>query len=208
MTKDGSLFVGKHVGKSPLKLMREMGSTNPVNGTILRHYFRLAGFKEFIKALKSFIPALLHQTSPKVWRIWGLINHSEDLVGIGTYKLSAIPYNPSSNESYFPLEQNGNFHQIQVEAFEYRTNLRQFYAECAVSKNLSKNIAWNILLINLDSYESIPLNYNNMRDLKETETGIRLKLSIPAQFLVNNRIKAILIADFTPLRTIILNSLK
>ncbi len=78
---DASLLVVKNMGIGLLKLMNEMGGTNPLSTQILWKYLRTAGLGQFFSALRKFFPALLRQTSLTTWETMGIIKSRGGISG-------------------------------------------------------------------------------------------------------------------------------
>ena len=165
-----SLLIEKFLGLNLIALFRQLGSSSPITFGALLKYLRTGGLVQFMKAAISFFPALLRQITGNTWANWGLINHAQKLIGVGTFQMAAI-----SDERESAIE------GIEVYSFKAEPAKRRVVAELKVP---AKNPEWptviGILLIDKSTNRACPLNYNSSlkyTDLKEGNR--RVILSIP-----------------------------
>jgi len=188
----GSLIVEKHWG-SNLQLLSEMGSTSPITMKIMLAHLKAVGLVEFFRALRPFYAALNRQFSRNTWTTWGLINHRDRLIGIGTFKIEPA----DSNKEAFMKD-------IQVLSFEADKKRRKIVADVA---GVPKIGAWDpvvrIILADVKEMEVIPINYSKY-NVQTTKGGkIRVVLSIKKGILpANTKIRAYLLASMHLLKAI------
>lgn len=165
-----SLLIEKFLGLNLISLFRQLGGSSPVMPGALLKNLRMGGLVQFMKAAISFFPSLLRQVAGNTWANWGLINHAQKLIGVGTFQMASI-----SDERESIKE------GIEVYSFKAEPTKRRIVAELKVP---TKDPEWptviGILLIDQSTGRACPLNYNSSlkyRDLKDGKK--RVILSIP-----------------------------
>lgn len=188
----GSLIVEKHWG-SNLQLLGEIGSTSPVTTKIMLTHLKTVGLVEFLRALRPFYAALVRQFSRNTWTTWGLINHRDHLMGIGTFKIE-----PAESESAEFLK------DIQVLAFDIDKKRHKIIAEVV---GVPKIGAWDpvvrIILADVAMMEVLPINYSKY-NVQTTKAGkIRVIFSIKKNMLKGHeKVRAYLLVSLYLLKTI------
>jgi outer membrane protein assembly factor BamB len=185
-----SLLIEKFLGLNLIALFRQIGGSSPVMPGALLKALRMGGLVQFMKAAISFFPALLRQVMGNTWADWGLINHAQKLVGVGTFQMAVVS---DSKES--------TIEGIEVYSFKAEPAKRHILAELKVP---ARDPKWptvvGILLLDKSTGKAIPLNYNSAlkyRDLKEGKR--RIILTIPKTIpLKPNNSRAYLMVDLCP----------
>jgi hypothetical protein len=188
----GSLIVEKHWG-SNTQLLQEMGSTSPITMKIMLSHLKAVGLVEFFRALSPFYSALMRQFSRNTWTTWGLINHRDQLLGAGTFKIEPA----DSDKARFIKD-------IQVLAFDADKKRTKIVAEVA---GVPKIGAWDpvvrIILVDVITMEVLPINYSKFNVQTAKAGKIRVVLSIKKGVLDGHeKVRAYLLASLHLLRTI------
>ncbi|MHA1264527.1 MAG: outer membrane protein assembly factor BamB family protein [Candidatus Helarchaeota archaeon] len=190
---DSSLFIKKFMGMGLIALLRQMKTENPLTFRSLFEYLRKSGIREFFRSAISFFPALIKQIRVTTWRKWGLINHENQLIGVGTFKLKKIPY-----------EQKVISKKVRIIRFDIDPAGRKIEAEVKVLKSNSEwPITIGILAVNKSTGQPLLLNYNNALKIRHSNGGIQhIILSIPKPLRIDpTHLRAYLMADIYPLKT-------
>jgi hypothetical protein len=154
---------------------------------MLRKY----GFRVFFSAARQFIPSLLRQISLKVWYSWGLLNATNDIAGVGTFKLAP----------YAPIEAL-NAESIQVNNFRYDVNQHLLSAELPTGRETT-NRAIAILLVDPTTLTPLPVNYTNAVKTINRGNTITVQLKLPKTITQPlHHCRAYLLVDLTPVTTI------
>jgi hypothetical protein len=191
ISKNASILIQKQVGKHLLPLFRQMGFANPINFTMIRQYFKSAGWFQFFKAAKSFIPALLNQANPQIWKNWGLLNSKSDLIGVGTYQTNVLPTQIEDTDF-----------KIEMIKFEYSSKKHSFITEFKPNFIESKFQAINILVMNVQTFSPLALNYNICSQIQNISENILVTLKIPEKFRLKTPVKAYLMIDLINMASI------
>jgi hypothetical protein len=189
----GSLLLEKFIGSNTISILRTMASNYPMDPMELLNLLKQGGLIEFIKALREFIPSLLRQFTRGMWETWGLINHNEKIVGVGTFRLSAIPNNKSQITG-----------GIEIYKFE-RESKRKIVAELKVPEKKGVfETTTCILLINAFTNEVVPVNYNSKIKYKKLSQGKqKVVLNIPKSIKIQpGKFRAYLMVDIYPIKKI------
>ncbi|MBD3229788.1 MAG: PQQ-binding-like beta-propeller repeat protein [Candidatus Lokiarchaeota archaeon] len=188
----GSLLIEKYIGSNTISILRTLASNYPMDPKELLDLLRQGGIIEFIKALRSFVPSLLRQFSRGMWETWGLLNHNEKIVGVGTFRLSTIPN-----------EKDQIISGIEIYKF-HRQSKRKIVAELKIPKREGPfETTACIILINTSSNEVIPINYNNKIAYKNRSEKQKVILNIPKSIKITpGKFRAYLMIDIYPIKKI------
>jgi outer membrane protein assembly factor BamB len=166
--KGGSLIIEKHWGKSNTALLRQLGNESPLSWRIISSHIKAAGLGSVLKASKSFIGGLIRQGTRDTWRVWGLINHRDHLMGIGTFKLEPGQLDPEEIDG------------VMVNHFDIDHKKHQIVADLDGAKTIR---GWEpvarIVLVDREAMAVVPINYT--RFTKQTTEGehVTVVLNIP-----------------------------
>jgi len=165
-----SLLIEKFLGLNLIALFSQLGGSSPVMPGALLKALRMGGLVQFMKAAISFFPALLRQVMGNTWADWGLINHAQKLVGVGTFQMAAIAD-----------KKDTTIEGIEVYSFKAEPAKRRIVAELKVP---ARDPKWptviGILLIDKSTGRAFPLNYNSSIKYQDLKDGKRhVILSIP-----------------------------
>ncbi|TFF87355.1 MAG: hypothetical protein EU549_04880, partial [Promethearchaeota archaeon] len=189
----GSLLIEKYIGSNTISILRTMASNYPMDPKELIGLLRQGGLIEFIKALRWFVPSLLRQFTRGMWETWGLLNHNEKIVGVGTFRLSPTPDKKTQITS-----------GIEILKFKQQSK-RKIVAELKIPKKRGPfETTTCILLVNAFTKKVVPINYNSKIKYKKLDRGRqKIILNIPKSVKVTpGKFRAYLMVDIYPIKRI------
>lgn len=123
------------------------------------------GRKEFIGALIDTTPTFLRMARKKVWREWGLFNHNEEFLGVGTFRTSPILISESPVKASILDAKLKRGRGIEI-LFK-------------VDKELSERDVMGLLVVDNNNGKPLPIDYNARYYKKITDNTYKMTLPIP-----------------------------
>jgi hypothetical protein len=189
----GSIFIEKKWGNM-LSMLGETGDANPISYKKMRVHWKRVGFFKFFKAFRQFAASLIRQGTRNTWKSWGLLNHENKIVGVGTFGMFQEP-------------NLINIEGIKVEKFEFNKNNGKVGAEVKFPHSLNNwKAPISICIVKKETLEIAPINYNYSLTTKNMAGGVIVELKLPKDVISNAKYyKAMLMAELKVKQTIDLN---
>ena len=189
-----SLLIEKDLNLNTLGLLQTFAGGSSMTPQAFVDYLITGGPIQFIKAGYTFFPALLRQFSRGSFQMWGLLNPSQKILAVGTYRMAAIPN-----------EKDKVISEIKVLKFEAQLSKNRIVAEVVVSekKRVFETVIC-IILVSKDTGKVIPFNYNAVMKYKDFKYGKkRAILKLPKKVkTLPGKFRAYLMGDIYPLKKI------
>ncbi len=174
----GSLVVDKYWGSNKFKIMSELGSSSPITSRMMLNHLKTAGFKQFLSALGPFLKSLYRQLVRDTWKSWGLVNHHDQLIGVGTFKIQDHK-KPIARKSDLQAKADGTAQPgFILERFSVDKGRKRFTATIACSP-ASEGAVLRILLVDMGKHEAVPINYNTCNKLHRRRDVVDIVLTVP-----------------------------
>ena len=169
-----SLVLNKSMGQHIIKTIKEMGSNSPLSTKTFRNHLKKYGIFQFLRALWKFIPATIRQIRD-IWGTWRLLNHHEDMIGVGTYSIDPLREADLNLSSKIPPSAEIRPNEILFHCS--RDRIRYQVKSPWLSKH--PEFPLSILVIDTSKYEVVPINYSALlhKSIKNDVVTLELSLS-------------------------------